>query len=264
MKRGYILLILIIFSCSLVFANGSGNVAYIIKNRPDSGFLYIFNEMGLNVDLINSKKIYTTDFSSYDFIFIGDERFRNAADIPIGTFPSVIVNKHHGLEFGITNAGGISQLASNSVLEVKKNSDMIQVYTQENYGIGKPAIPYYYLPNKYKNSEMISIATTNIGYKPELGDVVAYSDVGQANKCFFGVRETKFWTDETKRLFKECVEFAMQGSPTHFVHDVGIVEDYTNSVNGIRDADLQRDAMGGVHLQHRVGQVQHSQVILRL
>ncbi|MFH1585139.1 MAG: DUF4215 domain-containing protein [archaeon] len=243
MKRGYLLLILVILSCNLVLANGyiaSGKVAYVTKSgKVDQGFANAFIEMGLSIDLIKPKEIYTTDFSKYNFIFIGDERIRNAGDIPVDLFPSVIANKYHGEEFELTNAGGVSQLGSNTALDVKADYEVVQVYTKSTYKTGGLSIPYYYLNPTYENPIMQTVATTNVGYDVELGDVIAYSADNQGpNKCFFGIIKTKFWTEETKEMFKDCVGFAMQGSPIYFVHDVAIDETYTNSVNGVRIKDV--------------------------
>jgi hypothetical protein len=95
---------------------------------------------------------------------------------------------------------------------------------------------------------MQSIATTSIGYKKELGDVIAYSKT--KNKCFFGITKTKYWTQHTKDLFNNCIAFTLNNpypTPTPPIttptppntgygvenHDVALI-DFTNSIRGIR------------------------------
>ncbi len=204
-KSGVLILFLVIFLFNFVAAS---DVAYVVKNpaRADSGFVDAFNEMNLEVDLIKNTEIYSVDFSKYKFIFVGDQRFRNSKNIPVNNYPSVIANRYYGEEFGLTNRGGISKLTSNSPLKIKKEGEIIQVYDRASFRLGTVSIPYYYLSNRYKEENMKTVATTSVGYDKELGDVISYSTQG-ANKCFFGITKTKYWTEDAKELFKECVEF---------------------------------------------------------
>ena len=230
MKKSIIVLSVLftIFLSHLVLAS---DVAYILKNprRVDSGFMSAFNEMGLDVDLIRNTEIYSVDFSEYKFIFVGDERFRNSKDIPVNDYPSVIANGYYGKKFGLTNRGGISKLTSNSQLKIKKDSIIIQVYDKSTFKLGGVGVPYYYLSNRYKEENMETIATTSIGYDKELGDVISYSTQG-ANKCFFGITKTKFWTKDAKELFKGCVKSVIGEIEESFCgdDDCDEGEDYLN------------------------------------
>ena len=61
------------------FVSATGDVAYIYRNsrKVDDAFVWVFGDMDLSVDLVDSRDIKTTDFSGYRFVFVGDERLRN-------------------------------------------------------------------------------------------------------------------------------------------------------------------------------------------
>ncbi|MCK5149364.1 hypothetical protein KAJ87_00365 [Candidatus Pacearchaeota archaeon] len=246
MKRHVIIFLMlfsVIFLSNFILAS---DVAYITKNtnRVDSGFMNVFEEMGLEVDLIESKNVKNIDFSGYKFIFVGDERFRNAKNFPVKNYPSVIANGYYGKEFGLTNKRGASKLVSNSPLKVKTQESIIQVYNRAIFKFLGLGIPYSYLNYKYKKDYMTSIATTFVGHGKKKGDVISYS-TQEPNKCFFGITKTKYWTEDAKNLFKECVNFVLEGSnyeenkTIEGYHDVEIIGDYSKGVNGIRIKDLE-------------------------
>jgi hypothetical protein len=184
------------------------DVAYISRNerRIDSSIIDTFNEMSLDVEIINNKDVGDTDFSDYKLIFIGDERLRRVRDIPVNENPSVIINRYYGRQFGLLDKGGIPKMAANSPLKVLAEELLIQVYDRSRFLRRRINLPYYFLPEKYQNDNMESVAMTAQGRKK--GSVIAYSNQG-TNKCFFGIPEAKFWTEETKVLFKNCVNFVL-------------------------------------------------------
>ena len=199
----------------LSFASAS-DVAYIYHSdsKVDSNFISVFTELGLTTDLIDEKEL-PLDFSKYKFILVGDERFRK--EIPVGDYPSVVVNYHYGTEWGLTDRDGVSQLGSTAPLSVVQDNRKVMVYTQA-FKRGRIAVPYYYLSNKNKADSLRQVCatkTTSSGHK--FGDVVSYTDAGsiltngkvaQGNICFFGIVESEFWTSEARELFKDCVGFA--------------------------------------------------------
>lgn len=251
MKRGLIIFLGIVFLLNIVGASSS--VAYVLKNpaKPDAGFMNVFHEMNLSIALIDDNKIKNTNFSNYNFVFIGDEKLMNLKKIPENK-PIIIANKYYGKEFGFIGKGNINQFASNSPLYIYKNGE-IPVYEVSKPSPGKINLHYYYIPTKNKIN-LNTIATTSTGYEKELGDVIAYSRNG-IKKCFFGITETKYWTPEARNLFRNCVNFVLSGESEEppenqtqnntnqtMIHDVGINKDYANSIGGIRIQDLENDS----------------------
>jgi len=211
--------------------SASGDVAYVYRNSRmvDDAFVSAFGDMGLSVDLVDNKNIKTMDFSGYRFVFVGDERLRNLKYLPEDV-SVVLANRYYGKELGFLDKGRISKLSANAPLSVEQNPTF-QVYDRALYKLGSRGIPYYYIPNKYQKVGAESVARTPIGYKRKAGDVISYLP----GKCFFGIVEAEYWTEEAMNLFVDCVEHVLAGG----VHDVEIVGDYVNSVGGVRIKDIE-------------------------
>ena len=228
MKSGVVIGVLfcVVFVFGVVSA--SGDVAYVYRNSRmvDDVFVSVFVDMGLSVDLVDSKNIKMTNFSGYKFIFIGDERLRNLKYLP--DVPMVVVNGYYGKQLGLVDRGRISKLSSSMPLNVVQNPT-IQVYDRAAFKLGSRGIPYYYIPSKYQRSDAESVAHTPIGYKRAAGDVISYLP----GKCFFGISQAKYWTEDARDLFEGCVNHVLAGG----IHDIEIVEDYVNSVGGVRIKD---------------------------
>ena len=277
MEKGFSLFIVFILSLSIISAS---DVAYVLKNpeKPDYVILDIFNEMNLSVDLIDSKNIPGFNFSKYDFIFVGDDRIKNSKYL--SGFPIVIANGYYGKDFGISRKNSIKKIAANSPLNIIKNKSLMQVYDTAKFKSRGVNLAYYYISEKYQNN-LVSVASVELGFDSETGNVIAYS-YGETKKCFFGIIETKYWTKDAEELFKDCVNFVREGngqlpSPVcgngilesgeqcddgnlingdgcnnlcrieqnqsqqneTLIHNIGIDELYSNSVNGIRIKNVE-------------------------
>ena len=228
-------LLLIVFILSLSFVVAASDVAYVLKNpeKPDYVILNVFNEMNLSVDLIDSKNIPGFDFSKYEFIFVGDDRIKNSKYIP--EFPIVIANGYYGKDFGISKKNSIKKIAANSPLEIIREENLVQVYDSSRFKSRRVNLAYYYISEKYQDN-LVSVATVELGSDSETGNVIAYSS-GETKKCFFGITETKYWTNDAKELFKDCVGFVFEGEPPSPVCGNTILElgeecDDGNLING--------------------------------
>ena len=203
------LLLTLVILTSSVIASATSDVAYIYRKtfQIDQNVINIFTEMGLTTDLIQENKL--PDLSKYKFIFTGDERFLK--NIPVNNYPSVIESYYHGDDFGLTDAEGVSKLASAAPLSVLKNGQSIQVYTQAHDG-GHIALPYYYLDDENvapSLTQIVGTQETSSGLK--YGDVISYANKGvqllngkKANEkmCFFGIIESDYWTPGARQLFE--------------------------------------------------------------
>jgi len=207
-------LIVLMLNISFVFAE---DVAYIYKNKNaiDNNIIEVFEDAKLDVDLIQENDI-PDNIKEYKILFVGDERFRNLEDIPVGEMPTILSNYYFGEDWGLTDSDGISKLGSNSELKVKINNKIVQVYTQAKYPGRNIAIPYYYLDEHNVREGMEKIAGTYTGSNYDFGDVISYANAGtnlnnghliEDKLCFFGIVESEFWTDAAKEMFKDCVDF---------------------------------------------------------
>lgn len=207
------LLVINVFSSSIL----ASDVAYIYKNRGqiDRNIIDVFEELGLEVDLISERRL-PNDLSDYKFVFVGDERFRNIDRIRIWETPTIISNYFFGEEWGLTDDDGVSRLAASSPLSVKKDDEVIRVYTRASFDSSTVGIPYYYLADNNRDVDLAKIASPYTNNGEELGAVISYGSPGinlmngeitRDNICFFGVIESNYWTEEARELFKGCVEF---------------------------------------------------------
>ena len=210
-KKGMVILLITIFILQSISA---ADVGYITKRYTDEKVMQVFNDMDLTVDVIKDSDVKRKDLSSYKFLFIDDGILRNTGKIPIYNYPSIIMNKEYGFEWGLTDVDGISQIGSTAPLKVKIDSRVAQVYTVAQEGTA--AIPYYYLDDENK-ANFTSLARTYIGNTLyDFGDVVSTADKGthlvngkvsKGKMCFFGIAKTEFWTQNAEDLFEECVGF---------------------------------------------------------
>jgi hypothetical protein len=227
MKKGLMLVSVFVF---LLMGNVlASDVAYIYKNekRVEQGFLDVFFDMGLEVEFIEDKNIITTDFSKYQFIFLGNEKFRYVKELPSKNI--IVANGFYPKMFGFMEMGRSRKMASNHKLKIKQNGDIVEVYRKPSYSLGRSGVPYYYTPAKHENDNLEQVGLTFTKRDVELGSVISYLDDGNS-KCFFGITETKFWTEEASNLFEECVKRVQVSG----IHDVSIDTSYTNSVGGLR------------------------------
>jgi hypothetical protein len=237
----------LIFVLLLINLISAGDIAYIYSKdfRVDQNIVDQFESLGLSVDLIKSGEVSKTDFSQYRLLFVGDERFSNADQIPVNQYPSIIINYKHGGEWGLTNPNGITSLAGNSPLEVKKGSQIIQVYDRAFYQGGSSlAIPYYYIKSRNAAPGMMSVAEAYQGGSI-LGDAIAYGAAGtelingkftNGKICFFGIVESEYWTPRAREMFNDCIGFvASECSSDSDCGEGGISESYCEGNSVFQD-----------------------------
>ena len=258
MKRKVIVVFL--FSLLLVGFVIASDVAYIVKDtdKSDASFTDVFEDLDLSVEVIDDSNIGKTNFSKFRFIFIGDERLNNVNKIPRDV-PIIVANKYYAKQLGLIQMGSVSQTGANDMLYVKLGDLIKDVYIQAVRELGKNSIPYYYIPHKYKPASMESVAKTPLGGKMVVGTVIGYLP-GEVNKCFFGIAKKMHWTDDAENLFEDCVNFVLSDQSSDGeddgqddgeddgqddgeddgvgIHDVDIVNDLINSVNGLRIKDV--------------------------
>src|SRR3989344_8935716 len=177
-KTGIIIFINIIFVL-IIFNNvvSAADVAYVYKKnfRIDQNIVDVFESNGLTVDLIKEANM-PRNFDNYRLIFVGDEKFTDAAKIPVNKYPSIIANYYHADIWGLTDSEGVSSLAQNSPLSVKKDGRLIQVYNRAIAPNGI-AIPYYYLDIENVAESLTPVAFTEVTSSgSKFGEVIAYAE----------------------------------------------------------------------------------------
>ncbi len=211
-----ILFAFVLITVSFVSSVYAADVAYILKDDRfvREEVMGVFSELGLSVEVIEDTQILTKNLANYKLVFVDDAILRKTSKLPVYNYPSVIMNRNYGQEWGLTDDDGISHLASTAPLSVRLvDNGVVQVYTKSKFPSGL-AIPYFYLGDLNKAPSFTGIARTYTGNTFNFGDVVSVAEEGarlQNGKttggkiCFFGIAETKYWTENARDLFKECV-----------------------------------------------------------
>ena len=190
------------------------DVAYIYGNdaRIDHNVLGIFSSMNLSISFISQSSL-PVNLSGYKFIFVGDEYFTKS--IPVSNYRTVIMNSHFGNGYGLTNGNGISSLSSRTPLEVTFKGKELRAYTSTK-DIQGSYLSYYLLATNSKNSNLSTYAKTYSTGSGREGDVVSFvpKGVGLSNGkiskgeiCFFGITKSDYWTEDSRNLFRDCVNF---------------------------------------------------------
>ena len=233
---------------STVFAS---DVAYVVRNANmvDEDFLAHFEDMDLNVTIIEDKAIASTNFAGYDFIFVGSGLIRNIERLPT-TKPVIVTNGKYAQVLGFLERGSVRQISTNQPLQLRDNNRIFYAYTTSSPRRGAAGLSYVYLPNKFRKTSLSTIATTSTRRNQEIGDAVAYVIVDNSRRCFFGINNPAYWTGDSEMLFHNCVNFVMGAgsipeppqpptppAPGTMMHSVMLDTTLSNTVNGLRIRD---------------------------
>jgi len=213
--RGKILVLIIILN---LLAVNASDVAYLLKNtrNPDYKFLDSFSELNLTVDLINFNQIKFSNLSSYKLVFVGNQRFDNPEYFKNNKYISLIANSFHLDDWGLSN-DKISQMVNNQPLQILHNNITFTVYDRCCYS-NNIGLPIYYLQALNKNENIKAYASTLVDNNDAVIGFIKKNKkltnglMTEKKNAFFGITETRFWTNDAKKLFKRTVELLLTNS----------------------------------------------------
>ncbi|MEK6891418.1 MAG: hypothetical protein AABX03_04765, partial [Nanoarchaeota archaeon] len=194
-----------------------GEVAYIYKSAKliDYNIVSMFNESHLKVDFISEDSLKDDSLNGYKIIFVNDERFHK--NIPVDKHNSIISNYYMGSETGLTDNDGVSKLSSREPLNVNFKGKYQQVYTSA-IDSSRNYLQYYYLDKNNKVRTLNRYAGTySSGSGSNFGDVISFVEKGstlgngkksQGRICFYGIVDSDYWTQNARKLFKDCINYA--------------------------------------------------------
>ena len=203
-----LILVLALFLINFVSAT---DIAYVVKNPDiiDANFIQIIQNEGYTYDLIDDSDISKTNFESYSMILVGNERIRN---LPINSYPTLIVNPDYYQEWSksIGSSSGNYPLSSYNAnnehfitLGLNKEFD---VYTSCCSNSGNSLKLHYLKSTKYDSGRVITTGDSS-------GDSGNYVIATKKNpeRVFFGITESDYWTQESKLLFKNSINWIIKG-----------------------------------------------------
>lgn len=209
------------------------DIAYITKdsNNIDSSIVGLLNEGDYSYDIVYQTALDSTNFSNYSIILVGEGTYNNYSKIPVNKKNSVILNTHYLNEW-MWSGNGVSTKASNVPSEVA-------VYDNTSWitkGVSGYFIPYNrdgtvnsynvkYIPKSQDAPGLSTIVADDLSlylgiYTPSNGAVVAVinngsmlknNQIAKARGVFLGFPQTQLWTESTKRIFYNSLDWAILG-----------------------------------------------------
>lgn len=216
-----ILMLLIVLLVGVVAAS---DIAYITENQNliDENIVNAITELGYDIEYVDDSEIQSKDFSKYKMLLIPNQGFVYTAEyIPVNEFNTLIISKNN-LEVWGWVSGGASQKGSSHFLtaNIVDSSSYITENMPKNFQIYKQikdnelSIPIYYL-SKYKRAIGLNVLVSEgeplegLVVKSKPGTRLKNGKISHAKGVFFGITETKFWTNESKNLFQNSVVWLM-------------------------------------------------------
>src|SRR3989344_530596 len=197
------------------------DIAYIVKDTgsPNDVFVSIIQQQGYSYDIIDDSEIPSTDFSGYKMILVGNEPISNYRDLPITTKNSFVANKYYVDVWKIARYTSTLSLGNGYVKGVFIYNNSI------NYGLQSPvqlynaySKPVYYiprLPNRALDMKRV-VGTYNVDANPLIGIIYPGGRLYRGGNAggrilYFGMTETNYWTEGTRKLFKNSLFWVLYG-----------------------------------------------------
>jgi len=207
----------------------NADVAYVVEDNTNSVLLSELNTAKLSYDIIYEPYITSTDFSQYKMILVGDDNFENPEDIPVNQYNSLLANSYHFYKKGIIFVNyqwGWSSVkgstTSPSSIELNKIKPPFTDNVPETfwaYNSYNQNVKIYYLTAaKAKVTKFIAHAggtshTENdaVVAVASPGTIYLNGNVGQGRSIFFGAVYAEDWTTETTQLFRNSLDWVLNG-----------------------------------------------------
>jgi len=257
MKRlALILALLLVFPIVQAFEPGS--VAYILKYPPayEQKPVDVLESMGFTVDFINSANAAYTDYDTYDFILVADDRFTNPEAIPVNEQKAILFNTRnmddwhwasvvsyteHNVPMEIYNAQP-SHIIADGIAE-----GLVQVYDRCCYQ-NSNGIPVDYLSRLYRSPFLDSIFSEEDNVRDAViatavpGTQLKDNAVSNTKTVFFGIPETEYWTPISEQLFENSVTWLLTDTTPPALSNVEVVDIGETTARVTWDTDLLSDS----------------------
>ncbi len=201
------------------------DVAYIVKTPAgaDNILLTELHNNSYSFDIIYESQIQETNFNLYPIIIVGNQRLDNPKAIPVHEHKSLIINQYNYYRQGSNPQLGWSrQFSSTSSPNLIKTNNAhpitsnlpntFRAYTTRN----DPNLKTFILKGE-KPRGMNILVSSGLQSNAVIATIepgVTYLNGNQAKEraVFFGITKPGYWTQETKQLFKNSLDWLVQGS----------------------------------------------------
>jgi len=201
--------VLLIFCLPLISA---ADVAYILgdASQVSASITSVLNELNLTFDVIRNSQIPSTDFGQYSLLLIAED-VKKTSFLPLNQINAVFLEK--GTADEVWDIGNIGQTSSKKI-EVEDESsfifNQIQIPSNDEIEIYNTLSAIHYLIPSIQSG--VKTAGIKLGtFRP----VIAYSDLGDVRNVFFGAPEPENWNDNGKQIFKNSLNWIIEGIPNN-------------------------------------------------
>jgi len=233
---------------SIIKANNLNNlkkdVAYVVKDssKPNQQFIKALNDLGYSYELIGESQVAKTDFTKYRMILLGNEKIK---DVPVENFNSLIVNPSYYPLWSASKGSLTSnhiQTAYNSNKETEITKDVretFNVYTATKTPSGI-SLQTHYL-DRTKRTGVLGITLTSNKITDRKKYAIAIKE--NPKRVFFGITESEYWTQDSKKLFYNSIEWILMedNNPPQLDSEIPIVQWEKNNAANINLNDYFSD-----------------------
>jgi len=183
------------------------DIAYVVKNTgiPDSAFISVINSLGYSYKLIGSTNVSTTDFSKYKMILLGDDK---VSGVPVNNYKSMIaIANPDTYKYYKNFSYGKGSSTNENVYNNNQNISITHGLNQSFAAYTRTGINVYYLTGVKYNSKSVSTKGTSAN---DMGHfAIAIKD--SPRRVFFGITESDYWSDESRQLFANSLQWIIKG-----------------------------------------------------
>jgi cysteine-rich repeat protein len=211
----------ILFVLSISFISAVADVAYVKleSTATNEQYLEVLGELGKDYDIIFADEVSSHNLSLYKLMILNNDFFTNWAEIPVNNIPTVVSNGRHMDDWGWTKDVSKGSQDVPSVFHIDNTTEVSQGFSQTIVAYTDKDPDVYYLDSGdvYSGIEIVA-SNTYDPYDVVVGLAHAGTNLARSpypnteiksNACFFGIYDSKYWTNDSKELFKQCVLFAM-------------------------------------------------------
>ena len=216
----FLALFALFFTLTLVSAvDLNADIAYVVKDISgiDSQLQSELGNLGYSHEVIYESQVLATDFSKYRLILIGDQKLNTPALIPINEHKTLILTSKGYEELGISGSSGIksSPTALEKTSVLSSITDLVPKFFN-SYTSSSPTISTSYLKgNKPDNIKIIVSARSRpadaVLATLDAGQVLLDNRVLQQRILYLGIVDTNFWTQESRTLFENSINWLVNG-----------------------------------------------------
>ncbi len=220
MKNKFVLILVCLLFLPMVFA---ADIGYVVDGSADSNIVGIINGLGYSYDVLDGDDLSGVNFNNYNMLIIGDGKFSDYQDVPVGSVNSLVINGQSSyLDYwGISDYSNL--LTSNDyesgsvILNHEITSGLIGSVDLYNNRDAK----IYFLPYAYQGRALdfkrLIIGDNNdracVGFINSGGRLYG-GGTSSSKIVFFGIVESDYWTSESSLMFSKSVNWLM-GNANH-------------------------------------------------